>query len=619
MDIITKNFQAIKKLLVFRPPQTPPLFVLEEAEKTGEKPPDLLDAAVRQHDALLRYARRVAAVLEKARRALAESGQTEGLAALKAELEELEKQQKDLSPLPASYDAAQGPPAQAVSASLEENKLALEYLYNLPVNQDLIIRSVTIPAAPPAKALLAFIEGLVDKQTVSLAALESLMLFGEKERELDKGYALQQLISRRLPSIHTKLVRSLYDVATLLNLGYTAVFVAGATEAVLIETIGQEHRPVDRPAVEQSVRGSQSAFTETLRVNTGLVRSILRTNDLTTEIVTVGTRSNTPCALMYLKSIINPSLVQEAKRRIAGIKTDAVFESGTLQLFIEDHPMIPFPQALSTERPDRVAAALTEGRLAILIDGSPFAVVVPVNLFTLFHTSEDFAYSWLAGSFGRLLRLLGATLTTMLPSLYIAISYFHQEALPTDLILAIGGARERVPFPSILEIAAMEFAFELLREAGVRIPGMLGSTIGIVGAIILGQAAVSASIVSPITVVVIAVTGLASFAIPDYSLAFAIRLTRFVFEALAAMLGLVGVATGLIVMTVILCGMKSLGAPYLAPIAPRTTAGYDIVLRGPVYAQELRPDELSPQDVRRQASVSEQWTREKPAEKGDKP
>ncbi|MBS1115432.1 MAG: gerAA 1, partial [Nitrospirae bacterium] len=196
-------------------------------------------------------------------------------------------------------------------------------------------------------------------------------------------------------------------------------------------------------------------------------------------------------------------------------------------------------------------------------------------------------YSWLAGSFSRLIRFLSSVIAIILPAFYIAISYFHQEALPTDLILAIGAARERVPFPAFLEIAAMEFAFELLREGGLRIPGMLGSTISIVGAIILGQTAVTANIVSPITVVIIAVTGLASFSIPDYSMAFSLRLVRFAFELLAALLGLVGIAGGLIAITVFLCNMKSLGVPYMAPVGPKTTPGYDTVIRGPVFS---RPD-----------------------------
>jgi len=348
-----------------------------------------------------------------------------------------------------------------------------------------------------------------------------------------------------------------------------------------------------------------------------MARSILRTSDLTTEILTIGLRSNTPCAVMYLKSVINPDLVTEAKRRLKNIAIDCITESGTLEQFLVDSPSIPYPQTLSTERPDRVAAALSEGRFAILVDGSPFAIVAPISLFTLFHAGEDFAYSWTSASLGRLLRIFGVALTLILPGVYIAISYFHQEALPTDLILAIGGARERVPFPSVLEIVAMEFAFELLRESSVRIPGMLGSTIGIVGAIILGQAGVAAAIVSPITVMIIAVTGLASFAIPDFGLAMSVRLTRFALEVLAAIFGLVGVAAGLLAMTGVLCSMKSFGVPYMAPLAPKVKAGFDVILRGPVYSQELRPDELNPQDERRQARVSRQWIQKEPAGEDD--
>jgi spore germination protein KA len=208
-------------------------------------------------------------------------------------------------------------------------------------------------------------------------------------------------------------------------MGDTAILFDGLAQAVLIETKGQEHRGIDRPTLEQTVRGSQSAFTETLRVNTGLVRALLRTSDLTTEMITVGTRSNTLCAVMYLKSVINPDLVVEAKRRLQGIATDAITQAGILQLLMMDQPFLPFPQALSTERPDRVAAALSEGRLAVLVDGSPFAIVAPINLFTLLHVSEDFALPWVAGSFSRILRLSGALINILLPAMYLAISYFH--------------------------------------------------------------------------------------------------------------------------------------------------------------------------------------------------
>lgn len=207
----------------------------------------------------------------------------------------------------------------------------------------------------------------------------------------------------------------------------------------------------------------------------------------------------------------------------------------------------------------------------------------------------------------RILRIAGFLLATILPSLYLAISYFHQEALPTDLVLAIAAAHERVPFPAIVEILLMELSFELIREAGTRVPGLLGSTIGIVGAIIIGQAAVAANIVSPIMVVIVAVTGLASFTITDYRLSFGIRLGRFGYLVLAATLGLVGVAAGIITSLILVCSMKSFGVPYLVPVAPKVTPGFDIVGRGPVYSQGERPDELNTLNQKRQPAVTRQW------------
>ena len=623
-NFFSKNFAALKRLVLYKPPPDAPQFVLDERGATGPEKAEKdgkaaaseeFHLAAQRHAAMLRYARRLEFALAKAASLLIPPISREKAAALGTELAALEKQKEQLSPLVTSYAFRRDPLDAPISASLEENKLALERLYNLPANKDLITRDITIPAAPPVKAFLAFIDGLADKQTINLAILQPLLLLGSGSRQLYDGDTLQKLVGEFLPANQVRLAHTLRDVTDSINLGDTAIFLDGAAAAIVAETKGFEHRTVSRSMIEQSVRSSQSAFTETIRVNTALVRTFLRASDLTAEFLTVGARGNNLCAIMYLKSVINPLLVEEARRRLKSIKTDTIFESGMLQHFFEDYALLPYPQSLLTERPDRVAAALSEGRLAILVDGSPFALVAPISLFTLLHASEDFSFSWITGSFSRALRIASTMVAALFPSLYIAISYFHQEALPTELILAVAGARENVPFPSIVEIAIMEFAFELIREAGVRIPNMMGSTIGIVGAIILGQAAVAASIVSPITVVIIAITGLSSFAIPDYSLAAAVRLTRFAFEIIAAILGLVGVASGILSLLVTFAAMKSLGVPYLAPVAPKTIFGYDVLLRGPAYSQEFRPDALSPQDRRRQPRISRVWTKTPAADK----
>ena len=331
----------------------------------------------------------------------------------------------------------------------------LENIYNVPENKDIIFRSI-IPASPSIKAVLIFIDGLVDKKVINLTILQPLMLMGSADRQIYDSQTAAKLITEYLPSNQVHLSQNMQAVSQHINLGDTAIFLAGVQEAIIVEAKGQEHRSIDRPALEQSIRAGQAAFTETLRVNTGLIRSLIRASDIITDISAVGKHSNTPCAIMYLKSIANPSLVKEAKCRLAIIDVDSITSVSMLNQYLIDNPMLIPPQTLVTERPDRVAAALSEGRLAILLDGSPFAIIAPISLFTLFHSADDFSFSWVAASFICILRIAGTFITLFLPAVYIAATYFHTEAIPTELILAIAGARERVPFPSLVEVLLME-------------------------------------------------------------------------------------------------------------------------------------------------------------------
>lgn len=614
-NLVFKAYRYVKDLLVYKPSsRTAHRFVLGEY-KEGEKgdapsdmPPDGLTSSKEELEALIRYGNRLATVMEEAQGLLSKSDQ-KVKADLAAQLKTLEKQQAELEPVLLAYDTNKGDlKKRKLSLSIEENEKIIKQLYFVEINKDIVIRHFIIPGVQPVKAMLVFMDGMIDKELINLAVLQPLMILDKEKLALQGDDLLKQLISLFLPSNQAQEVDDFGKVAAGLNTGDTALFLEGVNQAALIETKGYEHRSVGKPDIEQSIRGSQVAFSEALRVNTGLIRTMMPSNELVTEIFEIGERIPTKCAIMYLKSVANPKLIGEIKRRILNIKTDYISDMGVLEQFIEDHPSIALPQMLSTERPDRTVAALAEGRVAILLNGTPFAHVVPVSFFTFFHSAEDFSLKIPIGSVTRLLRLIGTLLAVILPAVYLSIVYFHPEALPTEMILAIAGARERVPFPSVGELLLMEFAFELIREAGLRIPGLLGSTIGIVGAIILGQAAVSANLVSPVTVVVIALTGLASFTIPDYRLAAAGRLLRFVFIALAYMLGLVGVALGLLIVTAVLTNMKSFGVPYMVPIAPKTMAGLDVIIRGPVFRQEMRPDGLNTQDNRRQPHISRQWT-----------
>ena len=614
-NAINKVFTSMKRMFVYQPSDQPAPFVLRETKDdkkdfTQELPPLAL-TSVQQFETMLRYAKRLEIFIEKAIEVLRNGQFGDKAEELKIEYAALVKQQGAISAILLSYNSSEGV-EPAISTSLEENQKVIEDIYNLPLNKDVVIRKLTIPGQPAVKAMLVFTDGLADKKIVNMTVLQPLMMMRNAREELYSADLVSIIIEEYLPSGQASRVSRFQEVQQGINTGDAVLFFDGIGEAVTVETKGFEHRGVDRPATEQSIRGSQNAFSEVLRVNTALIRSMLHSSDLVTEMIPIGKRGHSNCAVMYLQSVANRELVAEVRRRIKGINTDLIIDSGVLEHFITDSPKSPFPQSLSTERPDRVAVHLAEGRVALLVDGSPFAHVVPVSLFTLMHSADDFALNIYYSNFLRIVRWIGGFLSMFLPAFYLSISTFHQEAIPTELLLSITAARGQVPFPTIAEILLLEGAFELVREGGLRVPGVLGSTIGIVGALILGQAAVAAKIVSPIMVIVIAVTGLASYSIPDYRLASSLRLIRFIFVFLAMAMGLVGMACGFFVLTAILCSMKSFGMPYMAPIAPKTTPGGDVILRKTAYMQQRRPDELNTQDAIRQDDVSRSWTEKTP-------
>lgn len=622
--IFSKTYNYLKNILVYKPPHTPTPFVLDDkSDKTQAKSSMRLENGLvgqaEELQILLRQAKQLKEVLEMAAKNL-KAGQFTHLAQMKTVVKKLAAIKAERSPVRLAYDAVSQPDDRQVSAVLAENRALLEKLYKLPHNKDIIIRNLILPFSPPIKAILVFLDGMVDSKTLNLAVLQPLMYFSP-DHVRDGGTTgslTAQIIEECLPANQINKAVDYQSVQHGINSGDSALFIDGVPEAILINTRGMVQRGVNKPTTEQTVRGSQASFSEGLRINTALIRGTLKSSELVTEILSIGKRTNTSCAIMYLESVANPLLVAELKRRIEGISIDYMGDIGSLQQFIEDHPGNLFPQALSTERPDRVCVHLAEGRVAFILDGVPLAHIVPVSFFTFFHSAEDFSFKAIASTGLRILRIIAAFITLLLPSLYLAINYFHQEALPTEIALAIAGARERVPFPALIEIVLMEFSFELIREGGLRIPGVLGSTIGIVGALILGQAAVSANIVSPIVVIIIALAGLASFAIPDFQMAMAFRVIRFLMLMLAATLGLVGVASGLLLLTLLLCSMKSFGLPYMLPIAPRVEGNLDVVVRGPVFHQEQRPDGLNTKDSDRQPTISRQWREEKPLGGQDK-
>lgn len=510
---------------------------------------------------------------------------------------------KPLSPAEARSERAQ---SDEVKSDIDSNKQLLEQKFGLPDNKDLIIREFTLVGKK--RSFIAYLDGMADKQIINNYILRPL--FNETGDDDSSVNRLQTALDNIIQTVHTKSFKKIDIVTAEILKGNTALYVNGLDYFITCESIGYEKRSVEAPKTEGVVKGPQEGFSENLRTNISLLRRIIRNADFITEFNEIGEKSNTTCAVIYLKGIANPGVVEEVKRRLKNINTDYLVSSGMLEQLIEDNPYAIVPTILSTERPDRAASHIAEGRVAIILDGSPFAMIVPITMHTLMHSPEDAALKWHFASGLRMIRFVALLAATMLPAFYLAITTFHQEMIPTDLLIAIAKAKENVPFPTLVEILLMEIGFELIREAGIRIPGIIGNTLGIIGALILGEAAVSANIVSPILIIIVALTGLSNFAIPNYSLAFGARITRFYFIAAGAFLGFYGIALAFIAYILMLANIKSFGVPFLSILSPKTKRSRDIFLRYPIWMQESRPDYLNTPDRSLQPKISRQWARQ---------
>lgn len=497
-------------------------------------------------------------------------------------------------------------PITDLCSPLEKNLTRIRRLFRTDSNADLIIREFLIPLEPAVRAAVVYMEGLVDKTVINDNILAPLMLLTELKQHPIHHQPLVITMRELLPSNQVEEVKEFNKLVAEILVGNTIVLIDGETIALTTETKGFEHRGVERTTNENVVLGPHQAFNESLRANTALIRRILRTPDLITEMVEVGHLTKTIVGVMYIHGIANPKLVAEIKRRLQAIQTD--FISGPMvEHYIDDNAHSPFPQVLYTERPDRVAAFLAEGHAAMMVDGSPYGLIAPITFWSLIHTAEDYYFRWPFGSFLRVLRVIAVASSLLVPALYVAVVNYHQEMIPTELLLSIAGSREKVPFPAVIEIILMIFSFELIREASTRVPAIIGPTIGIVGAIIIGQAAVAATIVSPILVVVIAITALGSFAIPNYKLAFGVRLFQLVYLFAGAVLGFYGIAAVLVAMILHATGLQSFGVPYTAPVSPYQGPLHDIVIRAPNWDTTNRPRFLRTGRSQRERIVTRTW------------
>jgi spore germination protein KA len=506
-----------------------------------------------------------------------------------------------------------------IHASLESCLQKIKQIYTADINGDFKIREFRIRVKDQIySAFVCFFDGMIDRVIVNTTILGPLMTLSVMPMDTEDQSVEEVVYNHLIPQNQIKKCKTYQEVVDEVNFGGIAIFIDTLGIAFAGDVKGWEHRTVEKPTSELNIRGPKEAFNEINRMNTALLRKTLKDENLIVEDVLVGTRSKTPCSMVYIKNIANKSLVDEVRRRLKSIKIAFLQDSGELEQFLEDSTFLPAPQMLLTERPDRVAVYLGEGRVGIIVHGSPFVIIAPVTLFNLIHSPEDYYLRYPYATLLRFIRIMGMLFTLLLPALYLAITNFHHEMLPTDLLLAIASSREKVPFPTIVSILIMEVSFELIREAGIRIPGPIGTTLGIVGALILGQAAVSANLVSPILIIIVAVTGIGSFAIPDFSLGYSFRALRFIYILMASAAGLLGIALCMFIHLLLLVHAQSFGVPFLVPFAPKTTGSRtNTIFKTPLWKEEDRPDFLNPKAVKKQPFISRGWVREEKGVKAD--
>ncbi|UED77265.1 spore germination protein [Brevibacillus sp. DP1.3A] len=443
------------------------------------------------------------------------------------------------------------------------------------------------------RGIAVFVDGLIDTKEVN-SALKSLMVLEDGDEDI------KVIEESLLPVSQMGRVDDYKKLLQAVLSGDTGILVEGNTEALTLGIRGAEKRSVNEPEGEAVVRGPREGFIENIRTNTSMLRRKLRTPRLKMKSLVVGRETNTNLVVAFLDGIADPEIVQEVTGRISKINMDAVLESGYIEEMIQDNTYSPFPQVMYSERPDTVAAALLEGRVAIFVDGTPMVLIVPVTFWMMMQASEDYYERFQMATLVRLLRYVFLIISLITPALYVAITTYHQQMLPTTLLLSIAAARESIPFPAIVEAFIMEISFEALREAGIRLPKTVGQAVSILGALVVGQAAVQAGIVSAPMVIVVSLTGIASFTIPHFNASISLRMLRFPIMIAASILGIYGMLVALLLILGHMANLRSFGVPYLSPLGPMSIGDLkDVLMRAPWSMMEKRPSFLGVQNARR--------------------
>lgn len=472
-----------------------------------------------------------------------------------------------------------------ISHILEDNLKIIQYIFE--GCSDLIIRKIKITNNPEYTAALIYFENMTQLNLMEETIIEKLTNYSrDSSYRPDKLEYCKYLLGIRDNDIYTYA----NDIANSILSGNAVLLIDGLDKAMVINSNNPPSRAVEEPNVESVVRGPREGFTESISTNIALIRKRIKTPHLKTETFIVGRQTKTKVTIAYISNIANEKTVKEVKERISRIDIDSVIGISYIKEYIEDAPLSGFPTVFSTERPDVAASKILDGRVAIITDGNPLVKTVPAVFMEFLNTNEDYYIKYIPATLNRWIRYLSFLLTLTLPGTFIAITTFHQELIPTPLLISFIKSRSDLPYSALLECIMMLIAYEILREAGVRMPRAVGQAISVVGALVLGQAAVEAGLVSTPMVIVIATTAISSFAVPNTDMYEAIRLPRFIFILLGGFLGLLGLICGFTILIIELISIRSFGVPYMEPIAPAIKGEFwDTLVRRPIWTKFTRP------------------------------
>lgn len=480
------------------------------------------------------------------------------------------------------------PQPERVSPKLAENEARIRTLFRADINSDLILRPFRCGGR--TAGLAVFLNGMADDDSINDFILRPAMRCSLSEgREATMTYLEMHVLEMQ----EVTLTDDFTACVTAITEGQTAVFLSGDTDAAIMDTRGFASRSVPESNNEQTAIGPKEAFTENIRTNITLLRRIVKTPDFVCEFRDAGAENRVRLAVAYREGVANPRLVCEVKRRLAAVDTRMLLSGGTLEQLVEEHPYSPVPQTLLTERPDRAAAGLMQGRVVLLMEGSPQASVLPVTLSMLLSTPEDAYMRQPVGTVIRIVRAFGAVISVLLPAYYLALALHHQGMMSSEVLSTVVASRTLVFLPMPVEMIFLLLIFQLVREAGMRVPGAVGQTVGIIGGLILGQAAVAANVISTVALVIVALTGLGNFAVPNYNLQVSVAYFRILLCLVAALGGLLGLGCALLVSIAYLSSLKSWGQSYLAPFAPVTYRKAPFLVRGRVSNDTRAPDEMN--------------------------